>query len=150
MENLPDLNFSTEYNDKPNSNLKNLIALFFIFVVIGLFAGYFFSENIINSLDDPPKTRKSSTNNNSVVEETAYKGRIVFKDPNFFPEDNISFVLLDDQGNESVLLYSNDEKLVVAEGQEAEVYGSLSKTKDGMHQILIVDKLVIKNSPNQL
>ncbi len=75
----------------------------------------------------------------------SYAGRITYIDPKFYPEDKISFVLVNSKGEEIILLKASDEKLMVSEGLDVEVVGQMAKTKDGKEDVLIVSKVVIKN-----
>lgn len=98
------------------------------------------------SLTTDPSTGSSS--NVPAPVEKKYVGRITFIDPSFYPHDEISHVLNSASGKEIILLVAEDEKLVVAEGLSAEVWGYEGKTNDGKEKVLMVTRIVIKNGTN--
>jgi len=95
-----------------------------------------FTENLSN---------ESSISNQS---GTVYEGRISYIDPNTYPNDDISYVLLDKGGKQIILLKAQDQKLVVAEGQFAKVTGNIIKTADGKKDVLEVAVVILKNVSN--
>lgn len=84
----------------------------------------------------------------SPQQEKNYEGRIVYIGGAFYPNDEISYVLEDSSGNDVILLKAKDQKLEVSEGLFATVYGRLTKTMDGKKEVLIVERIVVKNAPN--
>ena len=121
-----------------------LTIIFVIFTLLGIFFGYIvsvygkgdFTENLSN---------ESSISNQS---GTVYEGRISYIDPNTYPNDDISYVLLDKGGKQIILLKAQDQKLVVAEGQFAKVTGNIIKTADGKKDVLEVAVVILKNVSN--
>lgn len=124
-----------------------LLIVFINFLLIGLGVGYISNKLLTkneltsNSMNIEKKSQKSGS-------ETSYEGRVRYVDPRFYPQDNISYMLIDLSGKEIILLKSVDQKLVIAEGHSATVYGKLTKTLDKKKDVLLVSRVVIKNAPN--
>lgn len=118
-----------------------LIPLFVLFLLVGLAIGNLMPKILSNNENaqlpvDTEQTQKESTE---------YRGKIVYVDPNYYPNDDIEFYLEDDLGKEVILLKSNDEKLTVVEGLNVIVFGRLEKTANGEQDVLNVEKVVVKN-----
>ena len=145
MSNL--LSRINEKTDKttPSNLLKLGVLIFIIFVPIGLLMG-----NLISmSLNIPETNNVTPVNNNiDTTKETFYEGTITYINPNMYPNDEITYVLKDDEGNDVILLKSYDQKLAVAEGHKAKVYGSVMKSSNESNTILVVNKVVIVNVSN--
>lgn len=118
-----------------------VVPLFLCFVLIGLVLGNFIPQ-ILNKNEVTPVeiTPKEDLNTS-----TQFEGKVVYVDPRTYPLDNISFYLEDSKGNEIVLLKANDEKLTVVEGLNVIVFGKMEKTKDGENDVLMVERVVVKN-----
>ncbi|OGC48300.1 hypothetical protein A2W32_03745 [candidate division WWE3 bacterium RBG_16_37_10] len=129
----------------PSNLLKLGVLIFIIFVPIGLLMG-----NLISmSLNIPETNNVTPVNNNiDTTKETFYEGTITYINPNMYPNDEITYVLKDDEGNDVILLKSYDQKLAVAEGHKAKVYGSVIKSSNESNTILVVSKVVIVNVSN--
>ena len=118
-----------------------LIPLFILFVFVGIAVGNLIpgllkkDENTLD-LDQIEKTQKKSNQ---------YQGKVVFVDPNFYPNDDISFYLENSSGETIILLKTNDEKLTVVEGLNVTVFGDLEKTADGKEDVLMVEKVIVRN-----
>lgn len=125
--------------------LKLLGSLFFAFLILGLLFGY-----ILNSLSGPEDIQLLDQENGALQEEEEvfYEGTVTYVDPKFHPYKDISYELTDSKGKTIILLGAKDQKLVVAEGHYAKVYGEKSKTEDGEKDLLIVEKVVISNVSN--
>ena len=145
MSNL--LSRINEKTDKttPSNLLKLGVLIFIIFVPIGLLLG-----NLISlSLNIPETNNVTPVNNNiDTTKETFYEGTITYVNPNMYPNDEITYVLKDEEGNDVILLKSYDQKLAVAEGHKAKVYGSVIKSSNESNTILVVNKVVIVNVSN--
>ncbi|OGC48102.1 hypothetical protein A3A69_00885 [candidate division WWE3 bacterium RIFCSPLOWO2_01_FULL_37_15] len=145
MSNL--LSRINEKTDKttPSNLLKLGVLIFIIFVPIGLLLG-----NLISlSLNIPETNNVTPVNNNiDTSKETYYEGTVTYVNPNMYPNDEITYVLKDDDGNDVILLKSYDQKLAVAEGHKAKVYGSVMKSSNESNTILVVNKVVIVNVSN--
>ena len=119
-----------------------LAVLFVVFVFVGIAIGNFIpvmlrKDEVADSIErtyDLPKK-----------ESVQYKGKVMYVDPKFYPHDNISFYLADNKGEEIILLKTDDEKLTVVEGLEVVLFGEIFKTKDESREILMVEKVVVKN-----
>jgi len=117
-----------------------LIPIFILFVFVGFVIGNLMSgllkkdeEIDWEKIDQIPQ--KTST---------SYKGKIVFIDPNFYPNDDISFYLESAAGETIILLSTSDEKLTVVEGLTVIVFGDVKKTNTGDEDVLMVEKVVVK------
>jgi len=121
-----------------------LAIIFVIFALLGIFFGY-----IVSTYTGGNITEKLSRESN-VKDQTGtiYEGRISYIDPNTYPNDNISYILLDKNGKQIILLRAQDQKLVVAEGYFAKVTGSVVKTIDGKKDVLEVAVVILKNVSN--
>lgn len=121
-----------------------LLGTFLIFSLVGFVIGGIINRNSIkNSNYDLSNLTLNIDNEIGTPEKVSFEGKITFVDPNLYPNDDISYTLVDSSGKEIVLLKAIDQKLVVSEGHFATVYGDISKTKDGKKDVLIVDKIVI-------
>jgi len=118
-----------------------LVATFVIFLAAGLTLGYFGSA-ILN------KDEISLTKNKGVSLKPLYEGKVMFIDPKLYPNDQINYALVDDNGKEIILLKSNDQKLTIAEGHRVLVEGSLEKLKNGGKSFLLVERVILKNGSN--
>lgn len=123
--------------------IKLFLLIFAIFIPVGIVFGYFIN-NMLNKSEIPAVDVTRAQVDNGKF----YEGRITYIDPNFYPEDRISYELVDSGGKVVILLKATDQKLVVAEGHGAKVYGKLSKTLDGKKDVLLVDKVMINNGTN--
>jgi hypothetical protein len=118
-----------------------LIPLFILFIFVGIAVGNLIprllkkDENTI----DPNQIEKTEK------ESKEYEGKVVFVDPNFYPNDKISFYLEDSNGEEIILLKTDDQKLTVVEGLSVTVFGEVEKTADGKEEVLMVEKVVVRN-----
>lgn len=118
-----------------------IVPVFLCCILLGLLVGNFI----------PPILNKDETPQVEVVEQeeinksTQYEGKVVYVDPRTYPLDNISYYLEDAQGNKIVFLKANDEKLTVVEGLYVVVFGKLEKTKDGENDVLMAERVVVKN-----
>ena len=122
---------------------KLLVLIFFGFTLVGIGVGLLIVVPLSN--------RNNSNGDSSPIdtpETVFYEGQIVYVDPNFYPDEGISYSLVNSKGKDIILLKAHDQKLVVAEGHYAKVFGNLAKTKDGKKDVLIVDKVVITNVPD--
>ena len=76
--------------------------------------------------------------------KNSLKGRIKYTNPANYPEEDISYKLVDKDGKDLILLKCEDEKLKVAENLSVEVRGLQTKTKAGKN-VLIVEEIIISN-----
>lgn len=114
-----------------------ILLIFVVFLGIGFAGGALFSS--------PPTPEQNSTEDNE-QEETFYEGRIAYVDPQLYPGEDVSYVLLDKSGDLILLLKSRDQKLVVVEGQWAKVYGTLAESASGDYEVLNVSEIVLRQS----
>ena len=126
---------------------KNLLYLvigtFIVFLLMGILLGYI--TNFVLKINERQDSSNTENQVDNVAQEVSYEGKIKYVDPRLYPEDNISFVLVDNSGKEIILLKSEDQKLTVAENQYVTVYGILEKTADNK-DVLFVDRIGIKNA----
>ncbi len=117
-----------------------LVPIFILFVFVGFAIG-----NLI-----PGLLKKDEEIDWQEIEQipqktsTSFRGKVVFIDPNFYPQDDISFYLESTAGETIILLSASDEKLTVVEGLTVLVFGDVEKTKTGNEDVLIVEKVVVK------
>ncbi len=120
----------------------SLAILFVVFVFVGIVIGNFIpvllrkneiADSIERTYDIPKK------------ESVQYKGKVMYVDPKFYPQDDISFYLADGEGKEIILLKTDDAKLTVVEGLDVVLFGELMRTKDESKEVLMVEKVVVKN-----
>jgi hypothetical protein len=119
-----------------------LLIIFVVFVLLGLLIGYFTSF-LLNR--DELDNLYPENGEQAEAAEVEYEGRIRYLDPMTYPNDDISYVLVDNSGREIILLRATDQKLVVAEGHNVTVYGTMQKTSDGQTDVLLVKRVGIKN-----
>jgi len=126
-------------------NLLFLIAaVFVIFIPLGIGFGYFTGPKL-NKNEIPPETTGGKIVGVSGIDKSVSKtGRIIYVNPAQYPDDNVSYALLETDGKET-LLRANDEKLKVSEGLDVRISGKISKTKDGSREIIDVKEVVISN-----
>lgn len=123
-----------------------LTITFAIFLVAGLTLGYF-TDKILTKNEMADKNKESKSKEAQDI-KTLYDGKVMFVDPNLYPLDKISYVLVNNKGEEIILLKTTDQKLSVAEGHYVSVQGTPQKLKDGTKNVLIVEKVILKNGAN--
>ena len=69
----------------------------------------------------------------------------MYVDPQLYPNDRISYSLVDSSNTEIILLKATDQKLAVVEGLTVVVFGEVQKTSDDTKDVLLVEKVVVKN-----
>ncbi len=115
-------------------------VVFVVFTLIGAGIGYFIPRNL-NYGEDAVLIPEDVKVSNDVE----YKGTVVYIDPRYYPGENISFYLADPVTSEKmILLAASDEKLSVAEGLTVTIFGKVKDLKGSDEQVLIVDKLIVK------
>ena len=118
------------------------VALSIVFLGIGIFIGYL--NNLILkkgeiSMDTvlPPPVADTTI---------VLEGRVVYTNPEYYPGDEISFVLTDASGKEVSLLRADGDKLALAEGLNVKVRGDEMRTKSGTKYLMVRE--VIINAAN--
>jgi hypothetical protein len=132
-------NRAGEYKGKRLGKL--LIVIFAAFLLIGVGSGFLIDRLI--DRDIPLDT----TENSSADEQDFYEGTVTYIEPLLYAADDISYILVDKQGDDLILLKSKDQKLEVSEGHWVTVYGKVRKTV-AQEDFLLVEKVVIRNVPN--
>ncbi|MCD4697019.1 MAG: hypothetical protein K8S16_12350 [Bacteroidales bacterium] len=118
-----------------------LIPLFILFLLVGIAVG-----NLMPKMLKKDEALVTNPVNESIEKESVqYKGKVVYLDPHFYPNDEINFYLEDDNGKQVILLKTNDQKLDVVEGLSVIVFGEVEKTMNGEEDVLDVEKIVVKN-----
>jgi len=117
-----------------------LIPLFVLFVFVGFALGNLMS-GLLNKDEEIDWQKIEQL---PKKESTSYRGRVMYLDPHFYPQDDISFYLENEAGETIILLKVSDEKLTVVEGLYVLVFGELGKTEDGNEAVLTVEKVVVK------
>lgn len=120
-----------------------LISIFLIFVSLGIIIGNI-SGKLLNRNE---KGNDPLAGIPEMQESDQYFGKISYKDPHFFPEDDISFALYDKDNKEVILLKSSNgdnSKLEVVEGFDVILFGEVTTTKDKSREVLVVEKVLIR------
>jgi hypothetical protein len=119
-----------------------VVILFIVFVFFGILIGYF-TDFRLNGDEITPVDNGNGTD----ITQAGYTGKITYLDPSYYPGEDISHVLVDEEGNDIILLRSKEQILEVAEGLTATVYGVRLRTKSG-EDVLLVKEVTITNAPN--
>lgn len=118
-----------------------LISIFVVFLILGASINYFTQEVLNNNeIKEQAKDKKDTR----ITEETFEEGIITYIDPQFYPQDKISYYLADNAGKEIILLKAKDQKLEVAEGLFVKVFGKKTKTADGTRDVLLVERVALR------
>jgi len=131
-----------EYQGRRLLNL--LLVVFLSFTLIGMGIGLLIALPRRNSRP----VGNGSPTATTPPEEKSYEGRVVYVDPRFYPQDDISYYLEGSDGKMLYLLKADDEKLAVAEGHYVRIFGNITKTADGENEVLLAEKVVIINAPD--
>lgn len=121
-----------------------LAVTFIVFLAIGVTINYFTNSSL--NTDEIFNNRDNNQDVTKYVEETFEEGIITYVDPNFYPNEGISFYLADHTGKQIILLKALDQKLEVSEGLSVKVYGKKTTTSDKKKDVLLVERIVVKNS----
>ncbi len=113
-----------------------------VFLGIGIFIGY-----INNQLLNRNENNADITLPPPVVDtSTTFSGKISYVNPEYYPGEEISYVLTDPSGNDIILLKADDDKLSLAEGLTVKVKGKETVSKAGTKYLMV--KEVIINAAN--
>ena len=126
---------------------KKILVLFIVIFVVCVPLGIVIGNSIkpISKEDEIQIGQKTA----QVKEKSIYyDGKIEYVNPGYYPNDTISFALVDENGKQIILLSSKDQKLNIAEGLFVKVRGTMFKTKDGKSSVLNVTEVIIKNASN--
>jgi len=119
------------------------LSIFVLFLSLGLYIGYL---NNLKLKQNELELQKQIVQETPV--STLYEGKIEYINPGYYPNDKISYTLVDSAGKRIILLKSKDQKLSIAENLFVKVKGTLVKTKDGKEDVLNVSEVIIKNVSN--
>lgn len=122
-----------------------LIGIFVFFVVVGF--GVRVLWDSLNSTNNA-----TNTSINQAENEIYYTGKVAYVNPQLYPNDDISYVLVDSSNKTIILLKgtsSADAKLNVAEGLWGRLYGTVTKTADGKKDVLIVDRIILNSTSKE-
>jgi hypothetical protein len=124
----------------PKKKLYSIaLGLTLLCLIVGIGVGQ------IPSLFAPKKEAVIEVNkdvNAQASDLTEKYGKIVYVSPENYPEEQISYKLIDDKTRKDmVLLKAADQKLKFAEGTTAKLLGKMQKTKNG-EDVLFVEKIV--------
>lgn len=120
---------------------KNLIILLVSVVVFSLLGGLLLGQTPFFSDKSSIIPKKSEDNNIISVFSEKY-GRVVYTNPSEFPNDNISYKLVDEDGKDIIFLTASDDKLKVIENTTVKLKGRVVKTSDGLRDVLKVEEVV--------
>ncbi len=135
------------HNKSEQMSGKKILIMFVVIFVVCLPLGMAIGNLIKPKLnEDEIQVIQGGTKLN--VKLVSYEGKIEYLNPGFYPDDNVSFSLVDGSGKQIILLRSKDQKLNIAEGLFVKVNGAVTKTKDGKDNVLNVSEVIIKNASN--
>ena len=143
-------NFIRNLHDKTeNLKGKELIVVLSLAIIFPLIVGILL-QNFTSGLLNDTEIGKEEIDVVEVVDTKArYEGKVVYVDPKLYPNDNISYSLVDKQGDELILLMESrldEAKLTVVEGLDVIIFGDVVKSNTKKVDVLRVDKIVITNN----
>lgn len=115
-----------------------------IFLAIGITIGYF-TNGELNQNETTEQRPTAVLDPNAMLE---YDGKIQYIDPSHYPQDKITYKLVNPNGEEIILLKAKDDKLKLAEGLTVKVKGTKGKTLDNENDFLLVKEIQINTSTN--
>ncbi|EKD94947.1 MAG: hypothetical protein ACD_25C00145G0004 [uncultured bacterium] len=134
------------YNNAEGLKGRRLITITAVlsiaFLGIGIFIGYLNNLILKQSEVSTETVLPPPVVDTSVILE----GRVSYTNPEYYPGDEISYVLTDSSGKEISLLKAEDDKLALAEGLNVKVKGVKMTTRAGTNYLLV--KEVIINAAN--
>ena len=138
-------NFYNKVEDiKGKRLLYTLVGFFIFFLFIGASVGYLISPRLSNNENGSEEYIATPEEPQKIEME----GKIVYENPDKYPMDDVSFVLVDSSGEDIILLSAKDQKLSIAENLTVKVVGKMSKLSDKKTDVLIVDEVKIKSATN--
>lgn len=123
-----------------------ITGVFLSFLLLGAIVGYITSVYLKNNEPISVETNQKEAEPEEIIQ--TLEGKVVYVNPEFYPGENISFILTDNDDKELILLRAKDQILKVAENLNVSVSGILSTTQDGNKEVLEVEKVTIKNGSN--
>ncbi|MBI4091459.1 hypothetical protein HY419_01760 [candidate division WWE3 bacterium] len=117
-----------------------ILGLFFGFLMVGLLVG--FLPGLVDNEPSQNVTEEKNPANQPQNEEIEKTGRVVYVDPSNYPDDGISYKLVDEKGNDIILLKTSDDKLKVIEGSKVRLVGKMEKSFDKTKDVLFVSKII--------
>lgn len=145
---MPNILSKLNKKDGEESKLRLIVILIVIFIVFTS-AGYLivmaFTPIPEQPTDEFPRNVTISNNAPEQFNQSSHDGFVKYVDPNFYPNEKISFVLNDENGKEIILLKANDQKLQVAEGHFVTAVGEVMPSEFGNYNYLMVEEVIIKN-----
>ena len=149
MFNLLKDTYDKAENIKGKRLLYTLVAIFVIFILIGVLVGYFISPRL--SGDEKNGTGQGNSEEVVKSDKVEVVGRIVYVNPERYPEEKVSYSIADGDGKDIYLLKSKsvgDERLKMSEGLTVTIVGKLDKLSDGKTPVLIVEEVIVKSGAN--
>jgi len=115
-----------------------IVIVFLSFLFIGILIGYLKTPTLNNNetnmvVKKPPEVLLKS-----------FSGVVEYRSPSYYPNDKISFALVDTGGEDIILLKADDDKLEIVEGLFVTVNGKIGKTSTN-EQVLNVVEVEINN-----
>ena len=136
------------YNKIESLRGKSLIifglVVIVIFLIVGITIGYFTNDEL--NQNETAEQRPTVNLDPNAMQE--YDGKIQYIDPSRYPQDKITYKLVDPNGKEIILLKAKDDKLKLAEGLTVKVKGTKGKTVDSKNDYLLVKEIQINTSTN--
>ncbi|KKS31413.1 hypothetical protein A2380_03445 [candidate division WWE3 bacterium RIFOXYB1_FULL_43_24] len=118
------------------------LVLSIAFLGVGIFIGYL--NNLI--LKQGEISTETALPPPIIDPSVILEGRVAYTNPEYYPGDEISYVLTDTSGKELYLLKAEDDKLALAEGLNVKVRGVKMTTQAGTEYLLVRE--VIINAAN--
>ncbi|MBN1162908.1 hypothetical protein JXA34_04165 [Patescibacteria group bacterium] len=121
-----------------------LVSLFVTFTILGLLVGYFIHVSLSGNELDSDFTREEVVTG-PIIESHA--GRIEYINPDF--NNGVSYVLVNDGGEDIFFLVADDDKLSIADGLFVTVTGEVTrKTGEQKLDTIKVREVMIRNASN--
>ena len=126
---------------------KKILVLFIVIFAVCVPLGILIGNSIKPRLNED-EMQATLKNAQVKAKPVYYDGKIEYVNPGYYPNDNISFALVDGSGKQIILLKSKDQTLTIAENNFVKVRGTITKTKDGKSDVLNVVEVIWKNASN--
>lgn len=122
---------------------------FLLFLSIGLLFGYFTDPKLNQPEIEEMHYGERKPISKAEIGKMTIDGKIQYTNPDLYPGDDISYILIGDNGEEIILLKAEDELLSVVEtfeGLSVTVEGTKTRAKSSGREVLVVDKVTFRNN----
>jgi hypothetical protein len=131
---------SPTIGDSVFSKRKLIVFIVLLLMIVGILG-----INFYNKLLKLNQNEQNINNINQITAPEYYEGKVSYIGDQ---GNNISYSLVDSNGEEIVLLKSTDSKLKIVEGLRVKVYGTLIRGSTNQKDILTVKEILINNGTN--